>query len=67
MNGNTYLSGQGAKKYNDENLFSENNIAIEYLEFIHPVYPQQWDDFIPNLSIIDLLFNVGDKAKEYLI
>jgi hypothetical protein len=65
LKGNIYLSGQGAKKYNDENLFAENGIVLEYIEFIHPSYPQLWGEFIPNLSVIDLLFNTGTDAQNY--
>ncbi|MBS4172198.1 WbqC family protein [Bacillus sp. FJAT-49736] len=61
-----YLSGNGAKSYIDENDFQNNNITIVYQEFEHPVYPQRWGKFIPNLSIIDLLLNCGPNSKNYL-
>jgi len=57
----TYLSGQGAKVYIDEKLFSQNNIKIVYQELSYPEYTQLWGEFIPNLSIIDYLFNCGTK------
>lgn len=65
FNVNIYLSGQGAKKYNDEKLFNDNGIEIVYQKFNHPIYPQLWGDFIPNLSIIDLLFNCGPESKYF--
>lgn len=59
-----YLSGQGAKTYMDEELFLKNNIKINYQKFSHPEYKQLWGKFMPNLSIIDFLFNCGgDKFK----
>lgn len=61
-----YLSGTGAKKYNDEELFKTNGITIEYSDFVHPVYPQQFGAFIPGLSTIDLLFNCGPESMNYL-
>jgi len=61
-----YLSGTGAKAYNDEKQFEENQIRLVYQEFKHPSYPQLWGDFIPNLSVLDLLFNCGPKSKELL-
>ncbi|WP_066634983.1 WbqC family protein [Desulfolucanica intricata] len=61
-----YLSGTGARSYNDEKEFTKNNIRLVYQDFKHPVYPQVWGDFIPNMSSVDLIFNCGPKSKEYL-
>ena len=58
-----YLSGSGASKYNDEEKLVENNITLVYQNYKPKVYTQVKGDFIPYLSIIDLLFNHG---KEYL-
>lgn len=64
--GTVYFSGRGAKKYNDEELFKKNNIELRYTDFQHPVYSQIGNKFIPNLSIIDLLFNCGEKSGSVL-
>lgn len=61
-----YLSGEGAKLYMDSDAFQNSNIQVVYQNFDHPVYPQRWGTFIPNLSIIDLLFNCGSNAKQYI-
>lgn len=66
LNASDYLSGTGAKTYNDEKEFEKNQIRLLYQEFESPVYPQLWGDFIPNLSAIDLLFNCGPQSKELL-
>jgi len=58
MGASTYLSGQGAKKYNDEVLFAANHLKIIYQSFETPIYKQSGAEFIPNLSVIDMLFNV---------
>lgn len=63
---NSYLSGQGARKYNDETLFEANGIALTYQEFECPVYAQLHGEFVPNLSIIDLLFNCGPSSGRLL-
>ncbi len=61
-----YLSGFGGVKYQDEGLFKKGGINLEYYNFHHPTYTQLWGRFIPNLSMIDLLFNCGPKSKDYL-
>ena len=63
----TYLSGIGAKKYNDENMFKENAIKLQYQEFTAPVYPQLHGEFISNLSIIDLILNCGSDEGRMLL
>jgi len=62
----TYVSGQAARDYNDEQAFASAGISLEYLRFKHPIYPQTGEGFIPGLSIIDLLFNCGPKSKQLL-
>jgi len=64
--GTTYLSGAGAKKYNNEELFLHNNIKLLYLEYDHPIYKQQWGEFQSQLSILDLLLNEGPNSKNIL-
>jgi len=60
----TYLSGQGAKKYNDENLFVQHQLNINYQNFEAPVYKQLGEGFMPNLSVLDVLFNMPiDEIK----
>lgn len=63
----TYISGIGGKEYMDEKLFEKNKINIEYQNFQCPTYSQIFDgEFIPNLSIIDLLFSYGDDTLSIL-
>jgi hypothetical protein len=62
-----YLSGRGARAYNDENAFAQQGIQIVYQQFSCPVYPQLHGDFIPNLSVLDLLFNCGPESKTILM
>ena len=62
----TYLSGQGARAYNDEALFASKGIRLEYQQFKCPVYPQLHGTFVPNLSAVDLLFNCGPESHSIL-
>lgn len=61
-----YLTGAAAKEYLKEERFKEENIELEYQKYNHPKYTQLYGDFIPYLSIIDLLFNEGPKSLEIL-
>lgn len=62
-----YLSGIGGKNYLDLILFEKEGIKVEFQNFKHPVYPQRFGGFIENLSIIDLLFNCGEKSLDILM
>ncbi len=68
FDGNVYLSGNGAAKYNDVEMFKKAGVELCYSDFKHPVYPQINGDFIPNLSIVDALMNCGaEKTAELLM
>lgn len=56
--GDTYLCGGGAEGYQEDEKFTRAGITLRYQNFQHPVYNQQSGEFIPGLSIIDMLFNV---------
>lgn len=52
----------GAEKLLDKSLFKKEGISIDFQKYEHPEYPQLWGEFIPYLSVIDLIFNQGDKS-----
>ena len=55
-----YLSGRGAMKYMDMDMFAAAGIRVEYQRFTLPVYPQKnAADFVPGISGLDVLFNCG--------
>lgn len=58
----TYLSGAAAKQYIQPERFAEAGISLEFQDYQHPVYPQLHGEFIPYLSIIDLIFNCGERS-----
>ena len=63
----TYLSGEIGKNYLDEKIFRNEGIKVIYEKFKHPIYHQLHGEFIPNMSIVDLLFNEGENAREILL
>jgi hypothetical protein len=61
-----YLSGAMGRAYLDEARFVNANIQVQYQDYVHPVYAQVWPEFVPSLSVLDLLFNHGPKSLEIL-
>ncbi len=70
LGGDTYLSGSGGKDYLEDGKFAARGIKLLYQEFRHPVYRQQFmkdgGDFMPYLSIVDLVMNEGPRSAEIL-
>ncbi len=62
-----YISWAGGKGYLDPALFSAASIELEFQDFHHPTYLQLWGDFVPYMSIIDALYNVGILGTKNLI
>lgn len=66
LNAETYISGSMGKGYLDEDRFNEANIKIIYQDYQHPVYQQLYGEFQPYMSVIDLLFNHGEKSRDII-
>lgn len=58
-----YLSNEGSRDYVDEKAMADAGIQHCWQIFDHPVY-DQGRPFIENMSVIDLLFNVGPAAQK---
>jgi len=61
-----YLTGDAAMNYLSEEEFRQNGITLETQNYQHPVYKQRYPGFVPHLSVIDLLFNVGEQSQAVL-
>jgi hypothetical protein len=57
-----YLSGRDGKNYLKVESFLALGIKLDFQNFIHPVYSQMHGEFIPAMSVVDLLFNHGPKS-----
>lgn len=66
VNASTYLSGPSGKNYLEREKFIKEQIQLDFFRYDHPVYKQRFKGFIPNLSAIDILFNLGEKSKELI-
>jgi WbqC-like protein family len=67
-NGTTYLSGDGADDYQLIDEFGSAGMQLRKLGFVVEPYPQRRGaDFVPGLSIVDALCNVGmERTKKML-
>lgn len=68
LEGNSYMCGGGASNYQEDEKFEAAGIKLIYQNFKHPVYSQfNSKVFIPGLSIIDSLMNLGVDGVKNLI
>ncbi|TRZ47756.1 hypothetical protein D4S03_11185 [bacterium] len=64
---NEYISGPSAKNYIDSNIFAEANIKLTYINYSgYPSYRQLFGPFEHGVSILDLIFNEGNNAQQYM-
>ena len=62
-----YVSPLGSKDYLDESdAFEKIGVPVQYYEFKHPEYPQPFGRFLPYMSIIDMLFNCGERSPDLI-
>lgn len=65
----TYIAGSGSKNYMDESMFVRNNLHVEYQNWVPIPYAQHLTkdgEFVPNLSIVDLLANLGPETSSVI-
>lgn len=55
----SYLSGNGARIYQVEQHFVDKGLDLMYLDYKPIQYQQLWNSFLPNMSILDYVFNCG--------
>jgi len=61
-----FLSGFGGANYQDEEAYAREGIRLIYSDFLHPVYPQLFGEFVSGLSVVDLIFNCGPGSAAIL-
>lgn len=63
---NKFIFGEKGKNYAIVSDFKKNNIEPIFQKYIHPEYKQTGNDFISHLSVVDLIFNYGDKSLKII-
>lgn len=62
-----YYTGPAAKNYMEEDLFLKEKVTIHYFDYSgYKEYPQLYGGFEHGVSVLDLVFNTGLAAKNYL-
>lgn len=59
-----YVTGLGALKYLDHELFEVSDISVRYMDYELTSYPQMFGDFTPYVSILDAIANCGARVRE---
>lgn len=64
-----YIAGKGGKNYVDTNHWRASGIEVIWQDFQPAglIYPQLGENFIPGLSVVDCIFNVGIEKTRRLI
>lgn len=61
----TYLSGAHGRDYLDPAALEAAGVRVVFQDWVCPEYPQcQPGPFVPNLSIVDVLFNCGPDSMK---
>jgi hypothetical protein len=67
VEGNVYLSGPSARAYIDPHQFDAAGIELRYIVYDYPPYARGAREYVPNLSILDVLAWLGPLGTaEYL-
>lgn len=62
-----YIFGVQGKNYADVAAFEKEGIRVYFQDYQHPQYPQlHGGPFLPGMSVIDLLFNCGEKSLDII-
>ena len=61
-----YVTGHGAVKYMDHELFEDNSVKVEYMDYKRLPYPQLFGTFDPHVSILDVVANCGPSGVDLM-
>ena len=67
LGGSTYLSGDGATGYQEDERFGAAGLELRFQQFEHPVYSQRSKQFLAGLSIVDALLHCGFEGTRALL
>ena len=66
-NATDYYTGPAAQAYMNEDVFRQHNVNVHYFDYSgYPVYRQQHGEFVHGVTILDLIFNEGPNAVNFM-
>ena len=67
LNATSYLSGGAAKSYINPSNWAAHSVDLEWIEYgNYPEYIQLHPPFDHYVSVLDLIFNMGERAVDYI-
>ena len=65
--GTHYYNGAAGKELYKKEDFASLGVTLEFQDYKHPVYTQLYGEFVPYLSVVDLLFNEGKASLDIIL
>lgn len=68
IGGSKYVSPPGSKNYLEvSDAFEKIGMPVQYYYFNHPTYDQPFGNFLPYMTVIDMLFNCGERSSALIM
>jgi len=67
VDGDAYLSGAEGRNYLQQHDFDAAGVDLWFQQVEPPVYSQLHGDFMPYLSLLDVLLNLGGEARDVVL
>lgn len=66
LGGNCYITGHGAFRYLDHEMFERGDVEVLYMEYQQNPYPQNHGEFTPYVSTLDLIAHTGPAGIDFI-
>lgn len=67
LGGTRYITGHGALRYLDHNLFEHAGVEVAYMAYQRRPYSQSHGAFTPYVSALDLVAHTGPAGIDYVV
>jgi hypothetical protein len=67
LGASTYLTGHGAFRYLDHELFDSHGVQVRYMRYACEPYPQSHGPFTPYVTVLDAVAHRGASARDLLL